>query len=209
MTMLSASVLALLLGALLLASFLVLFVSRYKRCPANQVLVISGRVAGGQAARCLSGGGAFVWPVIQEYDYLSLLPLTVDVNLTDALSYENIRVRVPSVFTVGIGTTPEVQQNAAIRLLGLSQDEIKSQAADIIFGQMRQVIASMRIEEINRDRDAFQAHIMSALEPELKKIGMVLLNVNIKDLGDESGYIEAIGRKAAAEAVQKARGVVA
>jgi len=197
------------LAALILVSALVLFVSRYKRCPANQVLVISGRVGTGQSARCLSGGGAFVWPVIQQYDFLSLLPLTVDVNLTDALSYENIRVRVPSVFTVAIGTTPEIQQNAAIRLLGLTQEEIKSQAADIIFGQMRQVIASMRIEEINRDRDAFQSHIQQALEPELKKIGLVLLNVNIKDLGDESGYIEAIGRKAAAEAVQKARGDVA
>ncbi|MQA89960.1 MAG: flotillin family protein [Gemmatimonas sp.] len=197
------------LTALVLLSIVMLFVSRYKRCPANQVLVISGRVGVGQSARCLSGGGAFVWPVIQQYDFLSLLPLTVDVNLTDALSYENIRVRVPSVFTVAIGTTPEVQQNAATRLLSLSQDDIKSQAADIIFGQMRQVIASMRIEEINRDRDAFQAHIQSALEPELKKIGLVLLNVNIKDLGDESGYIEAIGRKAAAEAVQKARGDVA
>ncbi len=197
------------LVALVCLSVIVLFVTRYKRCPANQVLVISGRVGPGQSAICLSGGGKFVFPVIQEHAFLSLLPLTVDVNLTDALSYENIRVRVPSVFTVAIGTTPEIQQNAATRLLGLTQEEIKSQAADIIFGQMRQVIASMRIEEINRDRDAFQAHIQAALEPELRKIGLVLLNVNIKDLGDESGYIEAIGRKAAAEAVQKARGDVA
>ncbi|MDR0786854.1 MAG: flotillin family protein [Gemmatimonadota bacterium] len=200
---------ALVLAALILMSVLVLFVTHYKRCPANQVLVISGRVGEGQSAICLSGGGKLVLPIIQEHAFLSLLPLTVDVNLTDALSYENIRVRVPSVFTVAIGTSPEIQQNAATRLLGLTQEEIKSQAADIIFGQMRQVIASMRIEEINRDRDAFQAHIQAALEPELRKIGLVLLNVNIKDLGDESGYIEAIGRKAAAEAVQKARGDVA
>jgi flotillin len=197
------------LAALVFLSAVFLFVTRYKRCPANQVLVISGRVGAGQSAICLSGGGKFVFPVIQEHAFLSLLPLTVDVNLTDALSYENIRVRVPSVFTVAIGTIPEIQQNAATRLLGLTQDEIKTQAADIIFGQMRQVIASMRIEEINRDRDAFQAHIQAALDPELRKIGLVLLNVNIKDLGDESGYIEAIGRKAAAEAVQKARGDVA
>ncbi len=196
-------------AALIFFSAVVLFIARYKRCPANQVLVISGRVGAGQSAICLSGGGKFVFPVIQEHAFLSLLPLTVDVNLTDALSYENIRVRVPSVFTVAIGTTPEIQQNAATRLLGLTQDDIKTQAADIIFGQMRQVIASMRIEEINRDRDAFQAHIQAALDPELRKIGLVLLNVNIKDLGDESGYIEAIGRKAAAEAVQKARGDVA
>lgn len=195
--------------ALVLFSLIILFVSRYKRCPANKVLVISGKVGGGKSARTLSGGGAFVWPVIQQFDYLSLLPMTVDVNLMDALSFENIRVRVPSVFTVAIGHTEEMQQNAAMRLLGLTEADIKSQAADIIFGQLRQVIASMEIEKINRDRESFLKHIQEALEPELKKLGLLLLNVNIKDLTDDSGYIEAIGKKAAAEAVQKARGDVA
>ena len=197
------------LVALILGSLFVLFVTRYKRCPANKVLVISGKVGAGKSAKTLSGGGAFIWPVIQQYDYLSLLPITVEVNLTDALSFENIRVRVPSVFTVAIGHTEEMQQNAAMRLLGLTDVDVKNQAADIIFGQMRQVIASMEIEKINRDRESFLKHIQEALEPELKKLGLVLLNVNIKDLTDDSGYIEAIGQKAAAEAVQKARGDVA
>ncbi|HEX2210701.1 MAG TPA: SPFH domain-containing protein [Longimicrobium sp.] len=185
------------------------FVSRYRRCPANKLLVISGRVSGGESAKCISGGGAMVWPVIQEYDYLSLEPIQIDIPLKDALSFENIRVSVPSVFTVAIGTEPAVRLNAAVRLLKLTTEQIKRQAQDIIFGQLRQVIASMRIEEINRDRDAFLHNIQTSLEPELKKLGLVLLNVNITDINDESGYIEAIGRKAAAEAVQKARGDVA
>ncbi|HEX2190249.1 MAG TPA: SPFH domain-containing protein [Longimicrobiaceae bacterium] len=188
---------------------LFLFVSRYKRCPANKVLVISGSVGGGNAAKCISGGGKFVWPVLQEYDYLSLEPIQIDIPLKDALSFENIRVSVPSVFTVAIGNDEAVRQNAAIRLLKLDQAQIKRQAQDIIFGQLRQVIASMRIEEINRDRESFLHNIQTSLEPELKKVGLVLLNVNITDINDESGYIEAIGRKAAAEAVQKARGDVA
>lgn len=199
----AAAVLALAVTSLLF------FVSRYKRCPANRVLVISGRVGGGNAARCISGGGALVWPIIQEYDYLSLEPIQIDIPLKDALSFENIRVSVPSVFTVAIGTDEPSRQNAAIRLLKLDPAQIKRQAQDIIFGQLRQVIASMRIEEINRDREAFLHNIQTSLEPELKKIGLVLLNVNITDINDESGYIEAIGRKAAAEAVQKARGDVA
>jgi flotillin len=219
--MLPFSTLALLQGAagalaggvmltVVLAFGIVFFVvSRYKRCPANKVLVVSGWVGGGNAAKCISGGGTFVWPVIQEYDYLSLEPIQIDIPLKDALSFENIRVSVPSVFTVAVGTEPEVRQNAAIRLLKLDQALVKRQAQDIIFGQLRQVIASMRIEEINRDRDAFLHNIQQSLEPELKKVGLVLLNVNITDINDESGYIEAIGRKAAAEAVQKARGDVA
>ena len=196
-------------GALVVAGIVVLFVSRYRRCPANKVLVISGRVGGDGAARCISGGGAFVWPVIQEYAYLSLEPIQIDIPLKDALSLENIRVAVPSVFTVAIGTEAEVRTNAAVRLLGLTHDAIKRQAQDIIFGQLRQVIASMKIEEINRDREGFLHRIQTSLEPELKKIGLVLINVNITDLKDDSGYIEAIGKKAAAMAVQQARGDVA
>ena len=197
------------LGAIVGLSLISLFVSRYRRCPSNKVLVISGKVGGGESARCISGGGAFVWPVIQEYAYLGLEPIQIDIPLKDALSLENIRVAVPSVFTVAVGTEAEVRQNAAIRLLGLTHEQIKRQAQDIIFGQLRQVIASMRIEEINRDREAFLHRVQTSLEPELKKIGLVLINVNITDLKDDSGYIEAIGRKAAAQAVQQARGDVA
>jgi flotillin len=185
---------------------IVMFVAkRYKRCPSNRVLVIYGKTAGGDAARCVHGGAAFVVPLIQDYAYLSLEPIQIEVPLKGALSIENIRVNVPSVFTVAIGTDGETMQNAAIRLLGLGTEAIKQQAADIIFGQLRQVIASMRIEDINRDRDKFLENIQKSLEPELKKIGLILINVNITDITDESGYIEAIGRKAAATAIQQAK----
>ena len=153
--------------------------------------------------------GTFVKPLVQDYAWLSLEPMQIEIPLRGALSMENIRVNVPSVFTVAIGTTPELMQNAAIRLLGLSFNEIEKQASEIIFGQLRQVIASMRIEDINRDRDTFLSHIQNSLEPELLKIGLQLINVNITDITDESGYIEAIGQKAASEAIQKARGDVA
>jgi flotillin len=168
------------------------------------VLVIYGKTGGGNAARCIHGGAAFVVPLIQDFDYLDLDPIQIEVPLKGALSMENIRVNVPSVFTVAIGTDSETMQNAAIRLLNLGTQEIKEQARDIIFGQLRQVIASMKIEDINRDRDKFLESVQKSLEPELKKIGLVLINVNITDITDESGYIEAIGRKAAAEAIQKA-----
>ncbi len=181
----------------------------YKRCPSNRILVIYGKTAKGQAATCIAGGARLVTPLIQDYAWLSLEPMQIEIPLRGALSIENIRVNVPSVFTVAIGTTPELMQNAAIRLLGLGFAEIKKQSEDIIFGQLRQVIASMQIEEINRDRDTFLTNIQSSLEMELRKIGLVLINVNITDITDESGYIEAIGQKAASEAINKARGDVA
>lgn len=195
--------------AVLFFSFVLLLVKRYKRCPSNRVLVIYGKVSGGNTSKCIHGGAAFVLPLIQDHAFLNLEPIQIEIPLKGALSAENIRVNVPSVFTVAIGTDPETMQNAAIRLLGLDTEEIKQRAADIIFGQLRQVIASMRIEDINRDREKFLQSIQTSLEPELKKIGLVLINVNITDITDESGYIEAIGRKAASQAVQQAKIAVA
>lgn len=195
--------------AIVFFTFVMLLVSRFKRCPSNRILVIYGKTGAGNVSKPIHGGAAFIWPLIQDYAYLNLEPIQIEVPLRGALSMENIRVSVPSVFTVAIGTTPEVMNNAAIRLLGLTTQLVKKQAEEIIFGQLRQVIASMKIEDINRDRETFQQHIQNSLEPELKKVGLVLINVNITDITDESGYIDAIGQKAASQAIQQARGDVA
>ena len=204
-----AFVVMLLLLALIFVSFVILLARRYKRCPSNKVLVIYGKTRGGHSAKTLHGGAAFIIPLIQDYAYLSLEPLQIEIPLQDALSIENIRVNVPSVFTVAIGTESAVMNNAAIRLLGLGQPEIRKQAEDIIFGQLRQVIASMSIEDINRDREQFLHNVQKSVETELSKIGLVLINVNVRDITDESGYIVAIGQKAASQAVQTARADVA
>ncbi|MGI5830931.1 MAG: flotillin family protein [Thermoguttaceae bacterium] len=200
---------AAILATFIFVSIIVFFVKRYQRCPSNKIMVIYGRSASGKTAQCIHGGAKFIIPVLQDYAFLNLEPMQIEIPLRGALSMENIRVNVPSVFSIAIGTTPELMQNAAIRLLGLPKAAIAKQAEDIIFGQLRQVIASMKIEEINRDREAFLMNIQTSLEPELRKLGLVLINVNVTDITDESGYIEAIGQKAASEAIQKARGDVA
>jgi len=196
----------LILSMILAAAVIVLFISfakRYKRCPSNRILVIYGKTNAG-AARCIHGGAAFVWPLIQAYDYLDLEPFVVPIDLKNALSFENIRVTVPTSVTAAVSTEAGVMQNAAIRLLGLSSKEIQDQAQDIILGQMRAVIATMKIEEINADRQAFLAKVNDAVSGELEKIGLLLINVNIRDIEDESGYIVALGRRAAAEAINQA-----
>ncbi len=181
---------------------------RYKRCPSDRVLVVYGKVGGG-SARCIHGGAAFIWPVFQDYSFLDLTPNSIEVNLTSALSRQNIRVDVPSRFTVGISTETGVMENAAERLLGLSKESIHDLAKDIIFGQLRLVVAMMDIEEINSNRDKFLANVASNVEAELKKIGLKLINVNVTDIKDESGYIEALGKEAAAKAINDAKRMVA
>jgi len=195
---------------LLVLTTLIVILSRYRKCPSDKVLVIYGKVGTAQdgsqrSAKCIHGGAAFIWPVIQAYEYLDLTPMSIQVDLRNALSKQNIRVDVPSRFTVGISTENGVMQNAAERLLGIKIDEIKQIAEDIIFGQMRLIIATMDIEEINSDRDKFLEAVSSNVETELKKIGLRLINVNVTDITDESGYIVALGQEAAAKAINDAK----
>lgn len=184
----------------------VLFLARrYKRCPSDQILVIYGKVDKDRSSRCMHGGGALIWPLIQDFAYLSLTPLTINIPLKNALSLQNIRINVPSTFTVGISTNPGIMNNAAERLLGLTPKSIEGMAAEIIFGQLRLTVASLTIEQINQDRESFLESIRKNVEPELNKIGLYLINVNITDITDESDYIESIGKKAASEAINKAK----
>ena len=195
---------------LLLLTTVTLILSRYKRCPSDKILVIYGKVGTGsdgtsRSAKCIHGGAAFIWPIVQAYEFLDLTPMSLSVDLRNALSRQNIRVDVPSRFTVGISTEVGVMQNAAERLLGMKLDEIKQIAEDIIFGQMRLIIATMDIEEINTDRDKFLDAVSGNVETELKKIGLRLINVNVTDITDESGYIVALGKEAAAKAINDAK----
>lgn len=199
---------------LLVFGTLIALLSRYKKCPSDKILVVYGMVGKGatgsnNSAKCIHGGASFIWPVIQAYQFLDLTPLSIEVNLTNALSRQNIRIDVPSRFTVGVSTEDGIMQNAAERLLGLGLSEIQELAKDIIFGQLRLVVATMDIEEINTDRDKFLEAVSSNVESELKKIGLRLINVNVTDINDESGYINALGKEAAAKAINDARQSVA
>jgi flotillin len=190
---------------LLVTMTLVFLASRYKRCPSDKILVIFGKVGGGQSADCIHGGGALVWPLIQDYAFMDLTPMTISIPLQNALSQQNIRINVPSTFTVGVSTEPGIMNNAAERLLNLPQNEIEEMAKEIIFGQLRLTVASLTIEQINQDRERFLEEIRKNVAPELNKIGLYLINVNITDITDSSDYIESIGKKAAAEAINQAK----
>jgi len=190
---------------LVLVAVVIFFAQRYKRCPPDKVMVIYGRTDKGRPSRTIHGGAALVWPLIQDYAYLPLTPITINIDLKDALSLQNIRINVPSTFTIGISIQDNIMQNAAQRLLGLKMDDIERMAEEIILGQLRLTVASMTIEQINQDRDNFLAGITHNVEKELEKVGLKLINVNIVDITDQSDYIESIGKKAAATAVETAR----
>ena len=182
--------------------------ARVQRCPPNRVLVVWGS-AGKTGRRCYNGGIKVVFPVIQQHAYMSVEPLVIDIPLEGALSLNNIRVNVPSTFTVRIAPDPVLMAAAAENLLGKPPQGIRELAQDIILGQLRLVIATLSIEEINKDREKFESQIRETVTNEINKVGLELINVNIRDITDESGYIRAIGQRAAAEAINKAKVEVA
>ncbi len=181
------TIIYLVIVAFVVFTTLIIILSRYRKCPSDKIMVIYGKVGSNpdgssRSARCVHGGAAFIWPIFQSFEYMDLTPISISVDLTNALSRQNIRIDVPSRFTVGISTEPGVMQNAAERLLGLKMAEIQALAQDAISGNV---------------------------ETELKKIGLRLINVNVTDISDESGYIIALGKEAAAKAINDAKKSVA
>ncbi|MDR0614191.1 MAG: flotillin family protein [Dysgonamonadaceae bacterium] len=195
-----------LIGALVFIVFLTVvgILSRYRRCKSDEILVIYGKTGGNRSSRCIQGGAAFIIPVLQGYAYMSLKPLQFDCNLQKALSSQNIRVDVPTTVTVGISTEQDVMQAAAERILGLGRQDIEDLVKDIVYGQMRTIIADMTIEKLNSDRDEFLAKAKGLIDTELRKIGLYLININITDIRDEAGYIVALGKKDQAKAINQA-----
>ena len=204
-------VVAIIVVVVLIALLILITIAvRYKTCPPDKIMIIYGKINPNpdgtyRSAKCIHGGAAFVLPFFQKYTFMDLTPLSISVDLKSALSKQNIRIDVPCIFTVGISTDTGIMQNAAERLRMLTLAQISDLARDIIFGQLRLVIATMNIEEINADRDKFLDAISRNVEGELKKVGLRLINVNVTDISDESGYIIALGKEAAAKAINDAK----
>ena len=192
----------LIMAAILVAVILLTFIgilSRYRKCKSDEVLVVYGKTGGDKkSAKLYHGGAAFVWPIIQGYEFLSMKPMQIECKLTGALSAQNIRVDVPTTIT-------EVMQNAAERMLGLTMDDKQNLITDVVYGQMRMVIADMTIEELNSDRDKFLAKVKDNIDTELRKFGLYLMNINISDIRDAANYIVNLGKEAESKALNEAQ----
>ena len=197
------------MAAILVAVILLTFIgilSRYRKCKSDEVLVVYGKTGGDKkSAKLYHGGAAFVWPIIQGYEFLSMKPMQIDCKLTGALSAQNIRVDVPTTITVAISTDAEVMQNAAERMLGLTIDDKQNLITDVVYGQMRLVIADMTIEELNSDRDKFLSKVKDNIDTELRKFGLYLMNINISDIRDAANYIVNLGKEAESKALNEAQ----
>ena len=186
----------------------VVVISRYVKCKPNEILIKYGKIGKGKeavkSAKIVHGKGTFVVPIVQGYATMSLEPIQMNLDFKGALSAENIRVDVPTNLTVAIDTEEAMMQTAAERLLGMDQRAIQNLVSEVIYGQMRIVIAKLTISEMNTDRDKFQQMISENVTNELKKYGLKLMNINIVNIQDAANIIVNMGKEAAAKTENEA-----
>lgn len=183
----------------------IIILTRYRKARPDEILIKYGKMNGSKAAKIVRGNGAFIWPIINAYETMSLQPIQLNLDFRQAISKENIRVDVPSNVVVAVSSDPDLQQLAVERLLGMSTEDLKRLVAETVYGQMRIVIAQMTIVELNSDRETFQIKVMENVTNELKKFGLELKNINIQDIRDHARIIENLGQLATATADKDAQ----
>lgn len=173
----------------------------YKKCPPDEILIKYGKVGNGnKSAKIIHGNGAFVIPIIQAYTTMSLRPIQFNLDIKEAAAKGMIRTNVPTNVAVVVSKDPALQQVAVERLLGMNGNELQDLLKEIVYGQMRIVIANMTVEELNNNRETFIKEVMNNVDTELKKYGLELKTLNIQDIRDTAKIIENLGEQAKAEA---------
>lgn len=196
--------------------------SRYRKCASDEILVVFGKAGKKKVvnektgkteevilpSKIIHGGGTFVMPVIQDWAKMSLKPIQIQV-MVEGVSSQMIKVRIPVTLTTGIGTDQVLMQNAASRFLTAKTSEISDQIKDILIGEVRSLMATMTIEEINADRIKFIGKAKENIETELNKVGFSIININNADISDDANYIKNLGQKAATKALAQAQADIA
>ncbi len=198
-----------------LGVFLIIYSSRYKKVGPNQALVISGRrhtyvdpQTGEKKTRnyrIVVGGGAFIWPVLERVDDLSLEIMTIDVVTPKVYTIQGVPITVDGVAQVKIRGDDVSIVTAAEQFLSKSQDEIRNVALQTLEGHLRAILGTLTVEEIYKDRDAFAAQVQSVAAGDLANMGLGIVSFTIKDIRDDEGYLDALGRKRTAEVKRDAR----
>ncbi len=205
------------IGALIVIATIWGLLSRYRRSAPDELLVVFGKAGKMKTedgktivtpSKIIQGGGAFVWPIIQDFKKMSMKPIQIKVNV-DGIDSQAIPMHLPVVLTTAISQDKLIQQNAATRFLSANPAEVERQISEILVGETRAIMATMLIEQINADRNTFLGKVRESLEQELTKVGYELTNINISEITDDADYIRNMGKKAATKAKANAEADIA
>jgi flotillin len=192
--------------------FLVLafvYSARYKKVGPNEVLIISGRrvlvpdATTGERVRrsfrVVRGGGAFIWPVLERVDNLSLELMTIEVVTTNVYTSQGVPVTVDGVAQVKVGSDDVSIITAAEQFLSKSTTQIQNVALQTLEGHLRAILGNLSVEEIYRDRDKFAQRVQEVSALDMKNMGLTIVSFTIKNIHDEQGYLDALGQARIAE----------
>jgi flotillin len=187
--------------------------SRYKKIPPNEVGIFYGRKykyldpdgkMHHRGFRVVAGGGALLWPVIENFRPMSTAVTQVEIDERDIPNKDNVKISAKGVGTFKIETTEESLHNAAAAFLGKGDEELARIVKNILQGHLRSIIGKLNINEILRDRDAFNKKVVEESTEELRRLGIQIITLVIQEVTDEYGYIDALGKQSVAEAIRDA-----
>jgi flotillin len=202
------------LGALVGVTVLVQLLTNMKIVGGNELGVVTG--AGGRKGfRTLSGGRAFVIPLLQRFNKFDLTPITIEVIVDSAIAAGIVPLNVKATVSFAIASNEAGRTYAVTRILGLASDrtDLSRVANDIIEGHLRDSIASMTPEQVMKDKDTLVAKMINVCKHDLENIGLEITTMNIADVDDHrlpgveepDLYIALLKRIQSANALTKAR----
>ena len=184
--------------------FIVLLVaSRYKTVSPDEAMIITGAALGGKnvltdesarKVKIVRGGGAFIVPIVQQREHLSLLSHKLDVMTPEVYTAEGVPVMTDGVAVIKVGSSVEDVATAAEQFLGKPDEALRAEAREVLEGHLRAILGTLTVEEVYRNRDKFAQEVQSVAARDLKKMGLQIVSFTIKDVRDKNGYLDALGR---------------
>jgi flotillin len=200
----------------LLAVVYLTFRMRYKKAGPDEALIVFGRrkffgkkvrddKGGVEGYRIVRGGGTFVWPAWEQYEFLSLKMMTLDIDLKHVYTQRGIPINVKAVAQVKVGGDIHHISKAAEGFLGVAPDQIAATIKETVAGHLRGIIGTLTLEELYRDQKRFQESVRSEAHVDLEGMGFQFKSFTFQEIHDDEGYLNALGQPKIQEALKQAR----
>ncbi|OIA99788.1 flotillin [Paenibacillus sp. LC231] len=179
------------------------FWARYKTVSPDEAMIVTGSFLGsknlsedesGRKIKIVRGGGAFILPVFQRSEFVSLLSHKLDVMTPEVYTEQGVPVMADGVAIIKVGSSIEDVATAAEQFMGKPIEALKGEAQEVLEGHLRAILGSMTVEEVYRNRDKFAQEVQGVAARDLKKMGLQIVSFTIKDVRDKHGYLEALGK---------------
>ncbi|EOH78295.1 MULTISPECIES: flotillin family protein [Enterococcus] len=189
--------------AFILLMLLIIFVTKYQTAKPDEALIISGSYLGNKNVhadesnnkiKIVRGGGAFVLPVFQRSNRISLLSSKLDVSTPEVYTEQGVPVMCDGTSIIKIGSSVEEIATAAEQFLGKTREELENEAREVLEGHLRSILGSMTVEEIYQNRDKFSQSVQEVASVDLAKMGLIIVSFTIKEVRDKNGYLDSLGK---------------